>query len=67
MGRKVAELFSDGVTMHALSHRFATRLYNHNRDVFALRQLLGHASAATTQRYVQVADARMRELVEAVL
>lgn len=67
LGKKVAELLPDGVTMHALRHRFATRLYNHNRDVFTLQKLLGHASAATTQRYVQVSDARMRELVESVL
>lgn len=52
--------------MHALRHAFATRVYNVNRDVFALQQLLGHASAGTTQRYVKVSDDRMRELVEAV-
>lgn len=67
MGKRIAELLPSGVTMHALRHRFATRLYNHNRDVFTLQKLLGHASASTTQRYVQVSDARMRELVEAVL
>ena len=66
MGKKVKELLPDGVTMHALRHRFATRVYNHNRDVFTVQKLLGHASAATTQRYVQVSDERMRALVEAV-
>lgn len=66
VGKQVSKLLPKGVTMHALRHAFATRVYNVNRDVFALQQLLGHASAATTQRYVQVSADRMRELVEAV-
>lgn len=66
MGRMIAELLPPGVTMHMLRHRFATRVYNVDRDVFTVQRLLGHASPATTQRYVQVADERMRALVEAV-
>ena len=66
LGRQIAELLPPGVTMHALRHRFATRAYNVNRDVFTVQRLLGHASPATTQRYVQVADATMRALVETV-
>jgi integrase len=66
LGKRIEQLLPDGVTMHALRHRFATRAYNVNRDVFTVQKLLGHASAATTQRYVQVADDRMRALVEAV-
>jgi site-specific recombinase XerD len=52
--------------MHALRHRFATKAYNIDRDVFTVQQLLGHASPETTQRYVQVSDINMRRLVEAV-
>lgn len=66
VGKQVSKLLPKGVTMHALRHAFATRVYNVNRDVFALQQLLGHASAGTTQRYVKVSQDRMRELVEAV-
>lgn len=66
LGKQVSKLLPQGVTMHALRHAFATRVYNVNRDVFALQQLLGHASAGTTQRYVKVSEDRMRELVEAV-
>ncbi|MFE5408760.1 tyrosine-type recombinase/integrase [Microbacterium sp. NPDC056569] len=66
VGKEIAAILPPGVTMHALRHRFATRAYNVNRDVFTVQRLLGHASPATTQRYVQVADDRMRELVEAV-
>ncbi|WP_404433154.1 site-specific integrase [Microbacterium lacus] len=66
LGKLIAQLLPAGVTMHALRHRFATRAYNVNRDVFTVQRLLGHASAATTQRYVQVSDDGMRALVEAV-
>lgn len=67
LGREIAALLPGGVTMHALRHRFATRAYNLNRDVFTVQRLLGHASPATTQRYVQVADATMRALVEGIV
>lgn len=66
LGREIAAILPPGVTMHALRHRFATRAYNVNRDVFTVQRLLGHASPSTTQRYVQVSDAKMRELVEAI-
>lgn len=66
VGKELAAILPAGVTMHALRHRFATKAYNVNRDVFTVQRLLGHASPATTQRYVQVADERMRDLVEAV-
>lgn len=66
LGKQIAALLPVGITMHALRHRFATKAYNIDRDVFTLQRLLGHASAATTQRYVQVSDARMRALVEQV-
>ncbi|MGB3730651.1 tyrosine-type recombinase/integrase [Microbacterium sp.] len=65
IGKRVSRLLPPGVTMHALRHAFATRTYNVNRDVFAVQRLLGHASAATTQRYVQVGDDSLRALVEA--
>lgn len=66
VGKIVGRLLPEGVTMHALRHRFATRAYNIDRDVFAVQRFLGHASPATTQRYVQTGDDTMRALVEAV-
>lgn len=66
LGKLITGLLPEGVTMHALRHRFATRAYNVDRDVFAVQHFLGHASPATTQRYVLVADARLRELGAAV-
>lgn len=66
LGREIAEILPRGVTMHALRHRFATNAYNLDRDVFTVQRVLGHASPATTQRYVKVSDATMRALVDRV-
>lgn len=66
LSKLISGLLPAGVTMHALRHRFATRAYQVDRDVFAVQQLLGHASPTTTQQYVQVADFDLRRLVQAV-
>jgi len=42
------------VTLHWFRGAYATRLRRSGVDAFAIQQLLGHSSAATTQRYVQV-------------
>jgi integrase len=66
LSARISRLLPAGVTMHALRHRFATKAYNIDRDVFTVQQLLGHASPATTQRYVQVNDTAKRRLVDLV-
>jgi integrase/recombinase XerC len=66
VGRIIRELLGDGYTMHGLRHRFATQAYESDRDVFTLQAILGHASAETTRRYVQVPTKAMRRMVENV-
>ena len=66
LSKQVSELLPEGVTMHALRHRFATQAYNVDRDVFAVQRFLGHASPTTTQRYVLVSDQNLRALGAAV-
>lgn len=65
--RRVGELAADALegtwTLHTLRHRFATRTYQIDHDVFAVQELLGHSSAETTRRYVERDRGRLRELV----
>jgi len=65
-GHLVSACLPPGVTPHKLRHRFATQAYAVTQDVLAVQQLLGHASPATTQRYVAVPGDNLRRLVYAV-
>ncbi|MCT7373373.1 tyrosine-type recombinase/integrase [Mycolicibacterium llatzerense] len=39
-------------TMHSLRHRTATRAYGFTHDIISTRDLLGHASSATSEMYI---------------
>lgn len=55
---RVSEILSDVLpgraTAHTLRHKFASDSYSGVLDLRAVQELLGHASVATTQRYVAV-------------
>ncbi|MCD5345043.1 tyrosine-type recombinase/integrase [Agromyces sp. S2-1-8] len=65
--RRVGELAVDVLpspwTLHALRHSFATRAHEIEGDTLTVQRLLGHASPATTQRYVLLGDERLRGTV----
>jgi len=42
------------INAHSLRHHYATRLIRSGADVFTVQKLLGHASVATTQVYVNL-------------
>lgn len=53
-------------TLHTLRHRFASVSYAVDHDLMTLRDLLGHESVATTQRYVKTVDEAKRRMITAV-
>ena len=52
-----------GALVHALRHSFASLAVEYGADVVELRDLLGHASLATTSRYLDANASRLREAV----
>lgn len=66
VGKLISRLMPEGWTIHTLRHRFASKAYAVDRDVFAVQELLGHSSPATTRRYVQLQDESLRRTVLAV-
>ncbi|MGQ4576138.1 tyrosine-type recombinase/integrase [Dermabacteraceae bacterium P7006] len=63
VGKLATRAIPGGWTLHTLRHRFATRAYQHQHDVFTVQRLLGHASPATTQRYVALDSSGLRATV----
>ena len=51
---------------HSMRKSFAQRLYEQTGDIFAIQEMLGHKNVATTQVYLGVNYASLREAVEAI-
>ncbi|XCB29650.1 tyrosine-type recombinase/integrase [Arcanobacterium hippocoleae] len=66
VGKRISNLLPEGVSMHSLRHRFATRVHNATGDLLLTQKLLGHSSPSTTQLYVAIEQNRLREAVNAV-
>ena len=52
---------------HVLRHSFATHMLEHDADLRIVQQLLGHASADTTQIYTAVTSSRQQAIVSQAL
>lgn len=66
VGKLATAVLPDDWTLHNLRHRFASQAYAGTSDLLAVQQLLGHASPATTQRYIYMPDSRLRTAAGAV-
>lgn len=60
VGKLATRVLPGDWTLHSLRHRFASVAYAGSRDMLAVQRLLGHASPATTQRYVRLPDDALR-------
>ena len=56
IGEMLSKVLPEGFSGHTLRHRFGTQVYRGSHDIRATQQLLGHASIATTQLYVEVSE-----------
>jgi len=66
--RKVCKLVGlVDVTFHTLRHTFATRLTQHNVNVFAIQKLMGHKTLAMTERYSHHSIASLKPYVEQLI
>lgn len=51
------------LTTHMLRHSFATTVYEICNDVLIVKELLGHESTGTTERYLHVSRKKSREVL----
>jgi integrase len=66
VGKLATRVLPEGWGLHSLRHRFASLSNDLDHDLIGLCDTLGHASVATTQRYVRVSDEAKRRLVMSV-
>lgn len=63
VGSLISRALPQGWTAHSLRRRFATTVYNGSHNIRAVQELLGHSSVQTTQVYVGVDRAELRDAV----
>lgn len=66
VGVLLSRALGPGWSAHSLRRRFATKIYDGNRDLRAVQLLLGHASIATTQVYIGTRPDTLRDALDYV-
>lgn len=60
VGKLISRILPRDITLHQLRHRFATVAHQATGDVRLVQAMLGHASLATTQRYIDMHSDHLR-------
>ena len=60
----IAAGLSGHLATHSMRKSFAQRLYDRTSDIFAVQEMLGHKAVSTTQKYLGVNYANIKEAVE---
>ena len=63
-GFKLIGLGEYNYTTHTLRHTIATIIYKHTRDIFLLKEFLGHSCIEATEIYTHVDNIKVKEAVE---
>lgn len=63
---KAADLENKGFTVHTARKTCATEMYRRCGDIYAVKEVLGHTSLATTQRYVKIGEEQKKKAAMAI-